>query len=348
MTSEKERFDVVFKEGNIWAIQGPVHGEKKGTGKTTWAVQIVQQAIANGYITMGNVLFKSPIRNEHGKVIKWRENYPKNYRKVRSYAEVIYYLSESSVLKQRQRVMLVIDEAGMAEGIRGGAGGGMQTKEGVNVMNFAAQIRKLGMCIVVVGLGDKFLSGLFRADEAGAIITGTMRRAKLPGYDIREVIEVRTPSGVVMVKTVPVRGIARPQDWLLVEGADDGPVFDSLSPATFRTGVYRRSRKPFSLYDFLTAMSDKISEEVDEAVADFLEREGPGERDSSTGSERIGPVRSEDIEEDVEGPAMPDRADQIRALILAGNKSDSEIARTVIPPVSRQRVQQIRKQMQSL
>ncbi len=347
-TSPKERFEKIFSPGSIWTIQGPLRGKPMGTGKSTLGVQIVQRAIECGYAAMGNILFKSPIRDEKGNILNWKVTYPNGYQKARTLAEVVYFLVQSGALKRRQRALLIVDEGGMAVGIRGGAGGGMQSKEGVNVMNLAAQIRKLNLCIVVIGLGDRFFSSLFRLDEPGSIITGTMRRIKLPGYDIREIIEVRTAAGSVLVNTMPVRGLARPQDWLKVEGADDGPVFESFSPATFGMGVFRKSRKAFDIAAFLTAMSDTISENATEVVAEFLDREG-GTREpkSETGvpsSVDTNSIVKDEIPSAYE-PVLPNRAEQARAYIRAGGKSDSEIAKLVIPPLTRQRVQYIRSRM---
>lgn len=351
----KERFDAVFAPGYIWTIQGPVRGEKKGTAKSTWAVQVAQQAAEYGYVVMTNVMLKAPVRDEKGAIISWEpaHGFPKVQTpemeksggmilKVRSWAEAIYMLSESGTLKQRRRSLLVLDEAGAAVGIRGGSGSGLQTKEGVSIATLAAQIRKLGLCILIIGLGDKFLAGMYRSDEAGAITTGSMRRVKIPGYDIREVIEVRTAVGTEHFHTLPLRGLARPEDWLSVPGADNGPVFESFSPATFVMGIFRKSRKAFDLTAFLVSISDVISQHADAAVAEFLDKEGlKDDRDN-----RPEPP-STPRDPRVPPPTLmrPDRAEQVRELIRRGGMSDSEIARAVVPPLSRQRVHQIRRAM---
>lgn len=353
----KERFDAVFAPGNIWTIQGPVRGEKKGTAKSTWAVQVIQQAAEYGYVALTNIMFKSPMRDESKNITGWGPDHglPKvqtpemaeaggTILKVRSFAEAIYMLSESGTLKQRARSMLAIDESMMITGVRGGSGSGLQTKEGVSIAALNSQIRKLGLCILIIGLGDKFLAGMYRADEAGTLVTGSMRRVKVPGYDIKEVIEVKTAVGMEHFHTMPLRGLARPQDWLTIPDADDGPVFESFSPATFSMGVFRKSRKAFNMNEFLAAISDVISEHTDDAVAEFLHREGfkddmPAPVDAETPRDpRVPPptlMRS-------------DRAEQAREMIRRGGMSDAEIARSVVPPVTRQRVHQIRRAMSTL
>ena len=351
----KANFDAIFKEGNIWSIQGPVRGEKKGTAKSTWAVQILQQAAEFGYIAMSNIMFKSPVRDEKGNIIDWmpERGFPKVQTpemekaggmilKVRSFAEAIYLLHELGALKWRRRSILAIDESMMIGGVRGGAGSGLQTKEGVSIAALNTQLRKLGVCIVLIGLGDRFLAGMYRADDPGSIVTGSMRRVRVPGYDIREVIEIRTPSGTEYFHTLPMRGLARPQEWLTVVGADNGPVFESFSPATFSMGIFRKSRKLFDMNEFLAAISDVISEKADPAVAAFLDREGVDR--SAPVSDAVPPVEAS---KDPRVPPVqlmrPNRVQQVEDLIQRGGMSDAEIARTVIPPLTRQRVHQIRK-----
>jgi hypothetical protein len=353
----KENFDAVFFPGAIWTIQGPVRGEKKGTAKSTWAVQVIQQAAEHGYIALTNIMHKAPVRDENRNITGWGPEHglakvqtPEMAKtggmilKVRSFAEAIYMLSETGTLKQRKRSILAIDESMMITGVRGGSGSGLQTKEGVTIAALNSQIRKLGLCILIIGLGDRFLAGMYRSDEAGTLVTGSMRRVKVPGYDIKEVIEVKTAVGLEHFHTMPLRGLARPQDWLTIPDADDGPVFESFSPATFSMGVFRKSRKAFEMNEFLAAISDVISEHTDAAVVEFLDREG------FKGDVPAPPTVDEPRDPRVPPPTLmrPDRAEQVREMIRRGGMSDAEIARSVIPPVTRQRVHQIRRAMSTL
>jgi len=163
-----------------------------------------------------------------------------------------------------------------------------------------------------------------------------MRRVKIAGYDVKEVIEVSTANTPrpIRVKTVPIRGLARPQSFLSESGADDGPVFESFSPATFRTGEYKNGN-PFSIDALLIAMSDVISERSGKVVAEFLEREG-GKREDA-------PAPKPQAEMQL---VLSDRADQIRQLIKTRHDlSDAAIGKLVNPPVTKQRVNGIRKEM---
>src|SRR6266571_4219614 len=345
----EEDFRAIFAPGHIWTVQGPPQGQKMGTGKTTLAVQISQQGAEFGMLVYTNVMYKSPVRDKDGTVVDW---YPEHghervqtpamrarggeIRKARSTAEVIYAIVEQGILDRRQSVLLVLDESMMIEGIRGGAGSGMQTREGASVAGFNTQLRKLGVCVLIIGLGDRFLAGMYRSGEEGSIITGSIRRVKIAGYDVKEVVEISTANTPrpIRVKTVPIRGLARPQSFLLEPGADDGPVFESFSPATFQTGTYKNG-KPFSIDALLIAMSDVISERASKAVAEFLEREG-GKREDSPAPKPKDETRL----------VLSDRADQIRQLIKTRHDlSDAAIGKLVNPPVTKQRVNGIRKEM---
>ena len=350
----REEFDILFTPGHIWTIQGPTHGEKKGTAKSTLGVQILQQAAENGYACATNIMLKRPVRDADGKIVSWEPKHgldmyqsPEMKKaggfifRVLSFSQAAYEWHKRDVFKNKQKTLLVLDESMMVAGVRGGSGGGMQSREGVDVATFATQIRKLGLCIVILGLGDRFLSGIYRAGEEGSIVTGIIRRIKLPGYDVREVVHIWTPSAKepVYIKTTPLRGIARPEWMLGPEPNDSGPVFESFSPATFTMGIFPQSKKPFSLGQFLIALSDVISDYTADAVSEFLESEGG----------KVSVVRPDlpspnlDEEKEIVAPA---RADAIRDLLRANpTMSDSEIARMVEPPVSKQRVQKLRKEM---
>src|SRR2546425_5139539 len=132
----EEDFRAIFAPGYIWTCQGPPQGQKMGTGKTTLAVQIQQQAAEYGYIVFTNTMYKSPVRDKTGAVVDW---YPDHgvervqtdamrerggeINKARSTAEVIYAIIEHGILDRRAPVLMCLDESMMVEGWRGGAGG---------------------------------------------------------------------------------------------------------------------------------------------------------------------------------------------------------------------------------
>jgi hypothetical protein len=266
--------------------------------------------------------------------------------KVGSFAEVIYKMDEMGTLRRRQRVLLVMDESAMITGVRGGAGSGMQTKEGAMVAAFNTQIRKLSLAILIVGIGDRFLAGMYRTGEGNNMITGTFRRVKRAGYDAQEVIAISTSTQTrpepEYVRTTPIRGIARPQSLLETPDGDNGPVFESFSPATFSMGKFR-SGKPFEIDALLIAMSDTISERSADAIARFLRSEG------REALEKVEPIDASKVSDDnpvskKEGElVLTQQADKIRVLIDTTNLGDSDIAHQV--GVSRQRVHAIRKEM---
>lgn len=346
MTDEEEMredFEAIWFPGAIYTIQGP-----RGSGKSTFAVQVMQLAAELGYAVYTNIMFKQPQRDESGRVVGWgpehgieRVQTPEMRKaggfivKAGSFAELVYHIAEDGVLRKRQRVLLGLDESAMVTGVRGGAGSGMQTREGAMVAAFNTQIRKIGMAIAILGIGDRFLAGMYRAGES-SMITGRFSRVKLAGYDLNEVVEFSTPVNTEFVQTTPVRGLARPQALLEQPDADNGPVFESFSPATFRMGNFRNG-KPFDLGDFIVALSDTISERSAEAVAQFL---AVNETAPVKGAQTEEPEQPELKEKLLAASA---RADQIREAIRNTGLGDTEIGRQF--GVSKQRVHELRKEL---
>jgi ABC-type sugar transport system ATPase subunit len=329
---QRQQFEILFRPGHFWVILG-----ERGSGKTSWAAQIATAIIKwyPNYRVFSNVLLKKKVRLDDG-TETFVEYYPERYHKVQSMSEVFHLLPD--VIERKETVLLILDEAMMASA--GFAAGQTVLSADVRATTaFSSIIRKLRICVLLISQTPQLVMKRYRE---GGFVTGYMRRRQglMPGYNIREVIEIVTIDadgnriGSLVTRTSPT-GLATPAHVAKVGDV----IFDSAAPAQFGMGEYQKTGKRFDLVAAIAALN-VIEEDAARALREHLAN--PPEPGQGVGVYEPSPSIPGVTPETVASP-IGGAAGEIRELLLTTSLSNAEIAK--LTGRTRQRVFQIRQEL---
>jgi energy-coupling factor transporter ATP-binding protein EcfA2 len=309
---QRRQFEILFSPGSFWVVVGP-----RGSGKTSWFAQIATAIIKwyPNYRVFSNVLLKKKVRLDDG-TETFVEYYPERYHRVQSMSEVFHLLPD--VIERKETVLLAIDEAMASTGFA--AGQTVLSADVRAVTAFSSIIRKLRLCVLLISQTPNLVMKRYRE---GGFITGWMRRRQglMPGYGIREVIELVTIDadgnriGSLVTRTSPT-GFATPAPVAKVGDV----IFDSAAPAQFSVGEYQKTGKRFNLMAAIAALN-VIEEDAAQALREHLANPPVTET-----TKRRGSIKDVDVERVVDGVKTgkrnrrltPEEREQLIELIKSG------------------------------
>jgi len=253
--TRKERFYKYFRPGTLHIVCG-----QPGMGKSTFAMMVLNAALeryGDDYVVCSNILLKHKARRADGSIVV-EQAYPKGYYLVTSWAHFAVLLP--TFLEQGKRIILCMDEGGMAESAQAGS---TVLQAATRDFNSLLTIRrKLNLCLIIIAIDVSVLQGKLR--EVGGIVNAIWEKVHESGYDEKEVVEVRSQTKTKLFKGVVPHGIATPEPQVKL-----GQIYmETEAPAMFDAGRLRG--KPFLLGEFLRAASNCLKEEVPSHVRAFL------------------------------------------------------------------------------